>query len=356
MYKEWLCKTYGAIQNHGTTTYFESHFQHIRTRNTHLMYCIIHNAAINATICYRHYIFPTRCQGLQVGASTRMVSRYVRAGLFGNCVANQKSKAELRDTIKIIWTGDDALRTYYNAAARRRAPALPGLPAQRPVLPMYPFLPVDAVQAHNTRTMPVERNAAGLPIPPVAGAGPVPAPAPAPAPGHPPAAAQAPVIAPAANRQVHSYPFSFWPAQPWHMEPQNDLTLDMNVADMNVADMNAADANRNRWLNTNIYLWPTGNDGNWHGCKVLGSGSHGCAGLWCRVDENDNIIEASREHLRCGEEIANNTASARLSRRQRSQPSTGVIPYNGATDSQWKFISTARLTVFNRQLAADIKI
>jgi hypothetical protein len=99
-------------------------------------------------------------------------------------LTNTTFEAQLPHFANTIWEGDGVIRAYYNP--QKNTLGLRAPPPHRPALPSHPFLTADATHAQNTHTMPAQRNAAGLPIPPAAGAGPVqgapPAPVQVPAP------------------------------------------------------------------------------------------------------------------------------------------------------------------------------
>jgi hypothetical protein len=196
-------------------------------------------------------------------------------------------EAALRHTIDTIWEGDTVLRDYYNGC--RNTPALPGFPGHMPALPQHPYQAADVAPARTNRILPPQRNAAGVRIPPAAAGVPIlPVAAGVPIPSVAAVAANVTALPVQAPASVHAYPFNFWPAQPWHTEPTNDLTLGMDADD--IAHDND---NKDRWMGTRPFMWPIEDESDWGGAKAFRFGSNGFAGLWCRVDAHNNIMRVS---------------------------------------------------------------
>jgi len=222
--------------------------------------------------------------------------------------ADRVPEAQMTTTINTIWSGDAALRNYYNAFAAAHRPTLPGFPAHMPALPQHPYLAIDRTAAMANRVVPPQRNAAGLVLgsaPPGPVVPPVPAPvAAAAAPLVMNGAAGAPLVPPGAAGvgNPHGavatpppacvYPFSFWPPQPWHPEPQGDESLQWSMA-----EIDNDEEKRGEWLATKPFMWPATGEHNWENAKPFGFGANGCVGLWCRIDANDNIDKASGRRM-----------------------------------------------------------
>jgi hypothetical protein len=45
------------------------------------------------------------------------------------------------------------------------------------------------------------------------------------------------------------------------------------------------------------HMWPETDETNWRGVKFLGAGTYGRAGLWCRIDDNGNIVQVRNNLL-----------------------------------------------------------
>jgi hypothetical protein len=223
-------------------------------------------------------------------------------------------------TIDTIWRGDAVLRAHYNAHLEQ--PTLPGLPAHRPALPQYSFIADDAAAAKTSRTVPQERDAAGQPI--AAGAHNAPNGAGGDdniedgqkvdtgqddatrdegtegggnngsgsgggggggngraGGGHSP------------SRPLNSYPFDFWPSLPWKNTPVADPTVRTAEHGSRITGEDIANhvPYTNAWIGTKPFLRDTAGEDDWDGAKFLGAGSSGSAGLWCRIDDNDNIAQ-----------------------------------------------------------------
>jgi hypothetical protein len=158
-----------------------------------------------------------------------------------------------------------------------------------PNLPQFPYLAQDRDQAKAHHTLPPERDAHGAPIAAV-----VPLVVAAPLPLIPPPVAPPVVVAPAAApipvlpqvpQPENAYPFSFWPARPWNIEPAFDPLHD-------------SDNTQNTWMRSRPHMWPGADETDWRGVKFLGVGTYGRAGLWCRIDDNGNIVQV-RNNLSC---------------------------------------------------------
>jgi hypothetical protein len=147
-----------------------------------------------------------------------------------------------------------------------------------PALPQHPYLPPDTAAAKLTGVLPPQRNAVGAPIPAVAPPGPAPQHALAPAPPLPP------------PRPINAYPFDFWPARPWHIDPPTNTDASLAVSTTDIRDFPQM---QQVWIGTRPYLWPARDEADWRGARFLGGGSYGVAGLWCQVDGNNNIVRVS---------------------------------------------------------------
>jgi hypothetical protein len=193
----------------------------------------------------------------------------------------------LKCTIATIWHGDRVLRAYYET--HRGAAALPGLPPHRRALPRYPFRGPDEAHARSNHNLPLKR-AVPQPLAPPAILQPVAAvvvqptipavvPTGGPAIVHaaalPAAAAPVPAAVPIPP-SGNEYPFPFWPARPWDPDPTR-AQIDLE------------------WLSSEPYMWPLSNESAWQGAKFLGQGTYGQAGLWCRTDHSNNIVEVSSD-------------------------------------------------------------
>ncbi|KAH3913604.1 hypothetical protein HBI56_081400 [Parastagonospora nodorum] len=218
--------------------------------------------------------------------------------------------AQMNTTFDTIWSGDAALRNYYNTLAVARPPTLPGFPAHMPALPQHPYLAIDRTAAIANRVVPPQRNAAGLVVAPaLLGPGVAPVPAPVAPVIAPVAATAAPVAvtvpvtgaggallvtggagvgnppgAVATPTPAYVYPFSFWPPQPWHPEPQGDRSLQYIMEELKTNN-----EKRSQWLITKPFMWPVTDEHNWENARRFGFGANGCVGLWCRIDANGNI-------------------------------------------------------------------
>jgi len=150
-------------------------------------------------------------------------------------------------------------------------------------LPQHPYQAADVAAAKASRLLPPQRNAAGLPI-----AGPPPPPPPPPPP--------LPIVHPP-PRPTNCYPFDFWPARPWAIEPTDDPTLRNHATGLPVTGKDIGNdentEHQDAWIDTKPYMWPVSDENEWDGSRFLGAGTYGSAGLWCRRDAVDNILEVS---------------------------------------------------------------
>lgn len=78
---------------------------------------------------------------------------------------------------------------------------------------------------------------------------------------------------------------------------------------MSIREIGANEANMTRWLSSSPHMWPEREE-DWHGQKFFGTGAFGCAGLWCHVDENENIDGVSGD---VKSNTASNTGDTRIS-------------------------------------------
>lgn len=174
----------------------------------------------------------------------------------------------------------------------------PGLPDPH-FIPAVPFTPANVRAAKRTGQLPAvpapgpavaaPAVAAPLVAAPLVAAPPVLAPSMA-APIGPPLAIVPLHAAPAMPeipRPVNAYPFDFWPPRPWDVEP-HDASLGSTVT-----EIKRDDTHRRKWMDTAPHWWPVVNEDNYRGVRFLGAGSFGCAGLWCHVDDDNNIIKVS---------------------------------------------------------------
>jgi hypothetical protein len=76
-------------------------------------------------------------------------------------------------------------------------------------------------------------------------------------------------------------PYGHWPPLPRSRDP--------DVPDVDILSGTASEGYKQSFLD-GASLIP-GEDGNWQGAKFLAAGSYGAVGLWCRIDDNGNVID-----------------------------------------------------------------
>ena len=197
-----------------------------------------------------------------------------------------------------LWDGTHGIRDYYNARIGRHN--LFGFPTPNP-MPAHPYLPADAITAHNTRTLPPHRDANGnLTMQPPAVRPIVP---PVLQPVIPPVLQpMAPPVlqpmAPPVQPRADTYPYPYWPAVPWDADPGDDTLRFTTRQINNRQEPGMGDS----WVFRNDPgMWPVGDESRWRGAKFLGGGSYGSAGLWCELNPDNSIarvgIDLSAETL-----------------------------------------------------------
>lgn len=151
-------------------------------------------------------------------------------------------------------------------------------------LPPLPYATINVAFAKAHKRLPVPIGpAAGPPPGPALAPPPAPVPAPVPAPLPPviPSLPPPPPLPPA-----NSYAFSYQPPLPWHSD--SDATDMPSLRDLRMADIHPRSVDR--FLDSGVMS--VGHDNTvWRGARFLGAGSFGAAGLWVRVDEQNNIVE-----------------------------------------------------------------
>lgn len=126
-----------------------------------------------------------------------------------------------------------------------------------------------------------------LPQPPPAVAAAAPAGAAAVAPNTAPAVA--PVLPPPYLPSLANYfHYGFQPPYPWHDESNIPEMIPLE----HLKPPHVSPAAVNSFLNNGLARHNM-DDSRWMGAKFLGAGAYGAAGLWTRVDANNNIIEVS---------------------------------------------------------------
>ncbi|KAH6625335.1 hypothetical protein C7974DRAFT_395879 [Boeremia exigua] len=109
-------------------------------------------------------------------------------------------------------------------------------------------------------------------------------------------AAQAPVVEPAVVPAIPDslYHFDFWPAQPWDHDPDvSEVPPSENIRKKH-DDQGLMQTAIDNFMNSKTLMAGV-DESTWTAGKYLASGSYGAAGLWCRVDENNNIVQVSAE-------------------------------------------------------------
>jgi hypothetical protein len=155
------------------------------------------------------------------------------------------TRHDITRTIETIWAGDVTVRNHYSTRIGRHR--LSGLPGQN-LIPAHPYVQADVASAQATHVVPWQRDGAGLPIPPV-----IMVPQPAPLPPPPP------------PRPINQYPFDFWPAEPWHPEP------DDTMLGKSAQEVDQDPESINRFMKGLLNRWPINNDEDprWLGAKFL---------------------------------------------------------------------------------------
>jgi hypothetical protein len=77
-------------------------------------------------------------------------------------------------------------------------------------------------------------------------------------------------------------PYGHWPPLPQSRDPSD-------VPDVDILHGRASPAYERSFLDYQS-LVPK-EEGNWYGTKFLAAGSYGAVGLWCRIDDNGNVID-----------------------------------------------------------------
>ncbi|KAF9692816.1 hypothetical protein EKO04_009107 [Ascochyta lentis] len=206
------------------------------------------------------------------------------------------TSAERRNTILTIYHGDPTVRQHYstsnteistllnlfpdvayttaNVVEARSHHTLPGVLASvqippapltrhaRPVQPGQPTEPAHPIQpARSTRSATAARSAQS------------------PQPTQTTPAVQAPAVVGSIASTHTGTPYEFWPPLPWPYEP--------DLPDVGAGVMSLQ--NKSIFMNTMPHQLDE--ETSWHGAKFIGSGSSGAAGLWCKVDEQGNVID-----------------------------------------------------------------
>ncbi|KAF9692809.1 hypothetical protein EKO04_009105 [Ascochyta lentis] len=213
--------------------------------------------------------------------------------------------AQTNTTLDTLWSGDAAIRALYRAhrTGLNRGVLATFVPG-RVTIPLHPFLGADVVAARQNRQVPPLRNAnggllvapvvapaipaaPGIPVAPgIPAASGVPAAPAIPAPGTDQAtqtiAAPASAAAPAAL--ANPYQFDFWPPQPWDEDPDTSALPSFEELQKNNP------LAIKRYMSEKPLMWKEV-ETRWRGGRFLAAGGYGAAGLWCRIDERNNVVE-----------------------------------------------------------------
>ena len=180
-------------------------------------------------------------------------------------------------TSETIWFADEnQLRRRYRAHMRgARSNAQANLVGTLVVPPQLPYTVADIAFARTNKRLPQPPQAAAA----AAAAATAAAAAPAVAPVLPPQ-----YLPPLANY----FHYGFQPPYPWDDESNIPEMVPLEHMTAPYATPAAVNAFLNNGLSRHNM-----DDDRWMGAKFLGAGAFGAAGLWTRVDANNNIIEVS---------------------------------------------------------------
>jgi hypothetical protein len=201
-----------------------------------------------------------------------------------------------------LWYGDVDIRALYNGYSKgpqAQRNILPGYIPVRFTIPVHPYLVADVATAKEHALVPATRDANGgvlvalgenhvVQVAPVQSVGhgttavsPVPAVLSVPAVSSIPAVSPIPAVSAVAENPYH---FDFWPPQPWDEDPDTSGIPSLKVMG------EGEPAAFNQYLRGKPLMWKE-DETDWHGARCFPTGGYGSAGLWCRVNRENNITE-----------------------------------------------------------------
>ncbi|KAJ4993304.1 hypothetical protein SVAN01_01279 [Stagonosporopsis vannaccii] len=169
---------------------------------------------------------------------------------------------ERRATILTVYHTEPAVRQYY-ASNDMEFPTLSTL------FPGEPYTSAHVIEARSHGLKPTELIALQIPLT-----------RPTTLPVNQTRQPVTPVAAAPAASSPDYPPYKHWSPYPWGPEP---------ILPPIGAGMYIPLPDKDRFLGTDPHM--PGDEDHWRGVNFLGSGSYGAVGLWCKVDEHENVID-----------------------------------------------------------------